>query len=280
MKFILTNMVAAAAVAISMTACNSGNSAKTESDSTVTTTDSLSIKEEAITIKADTATLNSVIAYNDASVKQPIVLIVPEWWGLDGYVKGRAKQLAELGYFAVGVDMYGNGKVAANPDEAKAYATPFYMNPQLALSRLQAALDKAKTYAQADTNHIAAIGYCFGGSMVLNAAKLGFPVNGVVAFHAGLAGVPPVTGMKTQFLVANGGNDSFVPAAEVATFKKQMDSVGATYTYKEYAGATHAYSNPEATEKGKKFSMPIEYNAAADSASWSDMKAFFNVIFK
>src|SRR5262245_54106056 len=112
MKFMLTNMMAAAAVAISMTACNSGSTTETSTDST---THEVSIKEESVAIQADTVTLNSIVAYSDdTTAKKPIVLIVPEWWGLDEYVKGRAKQLAELGYFAVGIDMYGNGKVAAN----------------------------------------------------------------------------------------------------------------------------------------------------------------------
>lgn len=276
MKFCL---MAIASAAIFMTACNNGASTKTATDST---TKAVTIKEESVSIQADSVSLNSLVAYpDDTTVKHPIVLIVPEWWGLDNYVKRRAKELADLGYFAVGVDMYGNGKVGANPDEAKALATPFYMNPQLAKSRLEAALAKAKTYAQADTTRTAAIGYCFGGAMVLNSAKLGLPVNGVVSFHGNLAGVPPVKELiKAQVLVCHGAIDQFVSAQEVATFKKQMDSVGIPYTFKEYANATHAFTNPEATEKGKKFNLPIAYNAAADTASWNDMKAFFDVIFK
>ncbi|SFD88660.1 Dienelactone hydrolase [Chitinophaga sp. CF118] len=278
MKSILTNMIAVLTVAICMTACNNGSSTKTTTDSTHQVT----IKEESVSIQVDSVTLNSLVAYNDdTTAKKPIVLIVPEWWGLGAYEKRRAKELAELGYFAMGVDMYGNGKLAANPEEAKAYATPFYMNPQMAKARLEEALAKAKTYPNVDTTRIAAIGYCFGGAMVLNSARLGLPVNGVVSFHGGLVGVPPVKELiKAQVLVCQGGADKFVPAQEVATFKKQMDSVGIPYTFKEYAGATHAFTNPEATEKGKKFNLPIEYNAAADTASWNDMKAFFGVIFK
>jgi dienelactone hydrolase len=276
MKF---NLMAFAAAAIFMTACNSGSSTKTAADST---THTITIKEESVSIQADSVTLNSLVAYgDDTTAKKPIVLIVPEWWGLDNYVQRRAKELAELGYFAVGVDMYGNGKVAANPQEAMAYATPFYKDPQLAKSRLEAALAKAKTYPGVDTTRIAAIGYCFGGAMVLNSAKLGLPVNGVVSFHGGLAGVAPVKELiKAQVLVCHGAIDQFVSAQEVATFKKQMDSVGIPYTFKEYANATHAFTNPEATEKGKKFNLPIAYNAAADTASWNDMKTFFDVIFK
>jgi len=276
MKFCL---MAFASAAIFMTACNNGASTKTATDSTV---HEVIIKEESVSIQADSVTLNSLVAYpDDTTTRHPIVLIVPEWWGLDTYVIHRAKQLADLGYFAVGVDMYGNGRVAANPDEAKALAMPFYMNPQLAKSRLEAALAKAKTYRQADTTRTAAIGYCFGGAMVLNSAKLGLPVSGVVSFHGNLAGVPPVKEtIKAQVLVCHGAIDQFVSAQEVATFKKQMDSVGIPYTFKEYANATHAFTNPEATEKGKKFNLPIAYNAAADTASFNDMKAFFDVIFK
>jgi dienelactone hydrolase len=272
-------LMAFASAAIFMTACNNGSSTTATSDST---THVVTIKEESVSIQADSVTLNSLVAYpDDTTAKHPIVLIVPEWWGLDNYVKRRAKELAELGYFAVGVDMYGNGKVGTNPTEAGALATPFYKNPLLAKSRLEAALAKAKTYAQADTTHTAAIGYCFGGAMVLNSAKLGLPVNGVVSFHGNLAGVPPVKEMiKAQVLVCHGAIDQFVSAQEVATFKKQMDSVGIPYTFKEYANATHAFTNPEATEKGKKFNLPIAYNAAADTASWNDMKSFFDVIFK
>lgn len=278
MKF---SLIAIASAALFMAACNNGASTKTTTDSTATTHE-VTIKEESVAIQADSVTLNSLVAYgDDTTAKKPIVLIVPEWWGLDNYVKRRAKELAELGYFAVGIDMYGNGKVAANPDEAKAYAMPFYMNPLLGKSRLEAALAKAKTYPNVDTTRIAAIGYCFGGAMVLNSAKLGLPVNGVVSFHGNLAGVPPVKEkIKAQVLVCHGAIDQFVSAQEVATFKKQMDSVGIPYTFKEYANATHAFTNPEATEKGKKFNLPIAYNAAADTASWNDMKSFFDVIFK
>jgi dienelactone hydrolase len=280
MKLNFVALLAPAAIAFCMTACNNGKSVSSEqaADSTQQET----ITEEALLIQADSVTLNSVVAYgNDTTVKKPIVLIVPEWWGLNDYVKHRAKQLAELGYLAIGIDMYGNGKYADNPEQAKAFATPFYTNPLLGKSRLDAALAKAKTFPQADTTRIAAIGYCFGGAMVLNSAKLGLPVNGVVSFHGGLAGVPPVKGLlKAQILVCHGGADSFVSPQEVTTFRKQLDSLSIPYTFKEYAGATHAFTNPAATETGKKFNMPIEYNAAADTASWNDMRTFFGQIFK
>jgi dienelactone hydrolase len=179
------------------------------------------------------------------------------------------------------VDMYGDGKMGNNPDEAGKLAMPFYTNAALTKSRFAAALAKIKTYSQADTGKIAAIGYCFGGAIVLNVARMGERLNGVVSFHGGLVGTPADKNLlKAKVLVCHGADDQFVQPAEVAAFKKQMDSIGADYTFKEYAAATHAFSNPAATEMGQQFKIPIAYNAAADSTSWNDMKEFFAKIFR
>ena len=116
--------------------------------------------------------------------------------------------------------------------------------------------------------------------MVLNYAKMGAPVVGVVSFHGGLEGIPPQKGTTAQFLVCHGGADPFVPQQQVDAFKKSMDSAGLAYTFKMYDSATHAFTNPEATAKGQQFDIPIKYNGAADTASWNDMKAFFRTIFR
>ncbi len=239
------------------------------------------VMEEAVSYTADTLQLKGFVTFDEGKEgKRPAVLIVHEWWGLTEYPRNRAKQLAEMGYVAMAVDMYGNGQTVETPQEAQALATPFYQNPALAKTRLDAALAKLKTYPQVDTANIAAIGYCFGGFVVLNAAKQGAALNGVVSFHGGLAGVPPVKGLlKANVLVCHGGADNFVPDAEVNAFKKSMDSIGSNYTFKVYPGATHAFTNPNADEKAAKYNMPIKYNAAADSASWNDMKTFFGTIF-
>ena len=240
------------------------------------------IKEETVSYGNDSAKLTGFVAYDSISAaKRPVVLVIHEWWGLNDYTKSRVKQLAELGYLAMAVDMYGDGKMGNNPEEAGNLATPFYKNPVLAKSRFDAALEKIKTYSQADTSKIAAIGYCFGGAMVLNMARLGESLDGVVSFHGNLVGVPADKSLlKAKILVCHGADDQFVKADEVATFKKQMDSIGADYTFKQYTGATHAFSNPAATEMGKRFNIPIAYNSAADSASWNEMKDFFERIFK
>ena len=188
--------------------------------------------------------------------------------------------LAELGYIAIAVDMYGDGKIAETPEQAQALATPFYKNPNVAKKRIEAAIEKIKSYSETDSNNIAAIGYCFGGSMVLNAAKLGVTLKGVVSFHGGLAGVQakPNT-LKSKILVCHGGDDKFVSADDVKNFKQNLDEVKAEYIFKTYKGATHAFSNPDATANGKKFNMPIAYNEAADKSSWDEMKRFLKSLF-
>lgn len=242
----------------------------------------VNLKEENVTYSAGGTNMNGFVVYGDtAGGKRPAVLVVHEWWGLTDYPKERARQLAQLGYVAMAVDMYGNGQTAANPDEAMKLAGPFYKNPQLAKTRLDAALAKLKTYPNVDTSQVAAIGYCYGGYVVLNAAKLGENLKGVVSFHGDLSGVTPRKDLlKSRILVCQGGADSLVPSGVVQKFRKQMDSIGANYEFKVYPGAQHAFTNPAATEKGKQFKMPISYNAEADKNSWNDMKNFFATIFK
>jgi len=235
------------------------------------------IKTEAVSFDLGDGTMSqSVVVYDEAKrEKRPIVLILPEWWGLTEYPKARAKQFAEMGYFAMAVDLYGNGKIAETPDSAGAAAGPFYSDPQMAKARIDVALAKARSYAQADASKVVLVGYCFGGGLALNAAKLGGDYTAVCSFHGSLKGVPAQNGTtKARLFIANGAADSFVPAEDVASFKKNLDSAGVPYVFKDYANATHAFTNRGADEKARKFSMPIAYNAAADSASWADMKAF------
>ena len=242
----------------------------------------IKLKEDNITYTGDGATMNGYVVFQDnGDAKRPAVLVVPEWWGMGDYVKMRARELAKLGYIAMAIDVYGNGKQADNPDSAGVLAMPFYTNPQKAKTRIDAAIAKIKTYAQTDTAKVAAIGYCFGGGILLNTARLGDDLKGVVSFHGSLVGTPADKKLlRTKILVCHGNADSFVPQKEVDQFKKQMDSIGAAYTFVVYDSATHAFTNPNATAMGLKFKMPIKYNAAADTASWNDMKNFFGTLFK
>ncbi len=241
-----------------------------------------SIKTVEVTYTSNGKQSNGFVAYDEnRQGKLPVVVIIPEWWGVTDYVKSRAKQLAGLGYFAIDADLFGNGKTAANPDEAMALTKPFYANPALAKPAVEDAVAKTATFAQADTSRVAAIGYCFGGFIVLNAAKQGADLKGVVSFHGGLGGVQPKKGViKGDILVCQGGADPFVPEADQLAFKKSMDSVGAHYTFISYPGALHAFTNPAATALGEKFKLPIAYNAAADSGSWKEMQNLFLTVLK
>jgi dienelactone hydrolase len=278
-KFIAMSIFISSAAAVS---CNQ-QSSNTETNTTkdAVSAKAFAIKEEPVTYSVGGKNYNGYVTYDSNQVgKRPAVLVVHEWWGLTNYPRSRAKQLAELGYIAMAVDMYGDGKTAADPKEAQALATPYYKDPTLAKTMLDAAIKTLKTFPETDTSKMAAIGYCYGGFIVLNAAKLGVDLKGVVSFHGDLSGVPVNKNLlKAKILVCHGEADKFVTKEAVEAFKKSMDSAGVDYTFKSYPGASHAFSNPGATELGKKFNLPIEYNAAADTASWNDMKNFFVKIF-
>jgi dienelactone hydrolase len=279
-----------AGIVLFFSACkNSGSSSSTQ-DSPISKTDtnmkesatSPSLKEENITYSDNGVTMNGYLVYDaNKEGKRPGILVVHEWWGLNDYPKMRARKLAELGYVALAVDMYGGGKIAENPGDAGKMAGPFYQNLRMTKSRFDAAVNKLKANSEVDTSNIAAIGYCFGGGVVLNVARLGDDLKGVVSFHGSLIGAPAKKDLlKAKILVCHGEADQFVKPEDVTQFKKQMDSIGADYTFKQYPNATHAFTNPASDANGEKFKMPIKYNPEADSASWNDMKDFFARIFK
>jgi dienelactone hydrolase len=288
MKFPSFKLILTIAVLIIFASCRNQNSdnqgsADTSKTQAMDTSKSIpSVKTEEVTYTSNGKLSKGYVAYDEnRKGKLPIVIVIPEWWGLNDYVKSRARQLAELGYFAFDADLYGSGDTAANPKQAMAFTKPYYTNPHFALPAVEDAIAKAATYSQADSSRMAAIGYCFGGFIVLNAAKLGAPLKATVTFHGDLSGVQPNKGViRGDILICQGGSDQFVPEAARAAFKKSMDSVGAHYSFIVYPGAMHAFSNPNATALGEKFKLPIAYNASADSASWKDMQAFFSTELK
>jgi dienelactone hydrolase len=257
---------------------NSGTESTAKQDSTIATSQ---LKEDNITYSGDNTTMKGYIVYSDSMQgKRPAVLVVHEWWGLNDYTKMRARELAKLGYLAMAIDMYGNGKTASDPKEAGNLAGAFYQNPQLTKARFEAALNKLKTYTEVDTNNIAAIGYCYGGFIVLTNALLGSPLKGVVAFHGGMPGVKPDKNLlKAKILALHGEADSLVKPESVQHFKHEMDSIGADCTVKMYSGAKHAFTNPASDSVGKKYQLDIGYNAEADKQSWEAMKEFFKNLF-
>jgi dienelactone hydrolase len=210
------------------------------------------------------------------------VLVIPEWWGLNDYARRRARMLAELGYTALAVDMYGEGKVVTTPDEAGKLSSETMKNFDVAKARFMAAVEFLKGQPKVDPNRISAIGYCFGGGIVLNMARQGVALRGVVSFHGSLTAVKPAQpgSVRAKILVLNGGADKFITPEQIEAFKQEMKTAGAPFQFISYPDTLHSFTNPEATELGKKFNMPVAYNAKADKESWSEMKEFLSTILK
>jgi dienelactone hydrolase len=226
--------------------------------------------------------LKGYLAYDDNfTTKRPGIIVVHEWWGLNEYPKKRARMLASLGYVAFAADMYGDGTTADNPGNAQKLASKSYKDYNLLKLKFLAALDFVKKCDFVDTEKIGAIGYCYGGGVVLNMARAGTDLKGVVSFHGSLsAAEPAVKGkVKAKILVCNGGADKFVSEKNITDFKNEMENAGVDLKFVSYKGALHAFTNPEATRLGRKFKMPIAYNRAGDRKSWEEMKRFFNKIF-
>jgi dienelactone hydrolase len=236
-----------------------------------------------IEYSAEGVVMKGYIAYDDkVSGKRPGVLVVHEWWGHNEYVRKRARMLAELGYTALAVDMYGDGKQAMHPDDAKKFSSETMKNFPVAKARFEAAEDFLKKQPTVDADRIAAIGYCFGGGVALNMARQGVDLKGVASFHGSLGAIKPAEpGMvKAKIRVYTGADDKFVPAEAVAAFTKEMTDAKADFKVIAYPGAIHSFTSPEATELGKKFNLPMAYNEKADKESWEDMKTFLTMIFQ
>ncbi|MEW6511253.1 MAG: dienelactone hydrolase family protein [Bacteroidota bacterium] len=231
--------------------------------------------------EAEGISLKGYLAYDDAKEKRPGILVVHEWWGHNKYARHRAEMLAGLGYVALAVDMYGEGKTAETPDAAGTMAGAVMKNPSTMKTRFLAALDFLKQQENVDPAKLGAMGYCFGGGVVLAMARQGVDLQGVVSFHGSLASTASGTPekIKARILVCNGADDKFVSADDIKKFKADMKTAKADMTFINYPGSLHAFTNPEATENGKKFNMAIAYNEKADKKSWSDMQAFFKRVF-
>ena len=238
---------------------------------------------KSIDYKAGDVVLKGYLAY-DTGLKGrvPGIIVVHEWWGLTEYPKMRARMLAKLGYVAFAADMFGNGKTVDNPTDAGNAAGESMKDPALLKAKFLAALDYLKQDEHVDSTKIGAIGYCYGGGVVLNMADAGVDLDGVASFHPGLGGVtlPKKGAVRGRILVCAGAADKFVAPEAITKFKDGMKDAGVDMKYIAYEGAVHAFTNPDATTYGKKFNIPLAYNKKADQESWSEMKKFFKVIFK
>ena len=201
---------------------------------------------------------------------RPGVLVVHEWWGHNEYARSRAKQLAEMGYTALALDMYGNGDSADHPEGAGKLMQAAMADLDVAIARFEAARDLLEAHPTTDPEKTVAIGYCFGGGVVLHMARIGMDLDAVASFHGMLAPIEPAApgAVKARVMVFHGEADPWLPPAVVDAFKQEMADAGADLRFFSYPGAKHAFTNPAATENGRKFGLPLEYDRAADLASW------------
>jgi len=237
------------------------------------------MKTEAVEYKHGDAVLEGYFAYDDAEGKRPGVAVVHEWWGLNAYVKKRAEQLALMGYVAFALDMYGKGKVTQDPKVATEWSAPFKNDRSFGRARAAAGLAVLKNHKLVDARRIAAIGYCFGGTSVLEMARGGADLAGVASFHGGLDAPDPAKpgAVKAKVLVLAGGDDPLVPPAQVNALEEEMRKAGADWQVNVYSGAMHSFTNPDADGYGLN---GVAYNEKADRRSWEAAKLFFAEIFK
>ncbi len=237
------------------------------------------VQTEAVTYRDGETVLEGFLAYDDAMVgPRPGVLVVHEWMGLGEYAKRRARQLAGLGYVAFAADMYGKGVRAKDHQEAAALSGAYRSDRQLMRKRITAALETLKANELVDPSHVAAIGYCFGGTTVLELARSGADVVGVASFHGALETPTPEDAkrIRGRVLVLHGADDPHVKIEQVDAFKREMDAAGVDYSVVVYPGAVHSFTVPEA---GDDPSSGAAYSADADKASWEALLQFFQKIF-
>jgi len=250
----------------------------------ITTTPAFSaLQTEVINYTDGETQLKGYLAYDNAiKGRRPGVLVVHEWWGQNAYARKRAEMLAGLGYTALALDMYGEGKTATHPENAAKFSSAVRKNMELATKRFKAALNVLKSQPTVDPEKIAAIGYCFGGAIVLEMAREGLDLDGVASFHGTLGTTHPAQPgkVKARIRVFTGADDPFVPDKDIKAFKQEMDAAGADYRIITYPGAKHSFTNPDADKFGKEFDLPLAYNKEADEQSWQAMQEFFKEIFK
>ena len=242
------------------------------------------IKEVPVTYSDGTTTMKGFVVYDDASTaKRPGIIMVHEWWGITPHIHNEAKKYAAQGYTAFIADMYGDAKTADNPKDAGALSGGVMKDPKAMESRFNAAKAELAKQATVNPDRIGAVGYCFGGAVVINMARTGADLKAVAGFHAslGLNTPAPAAGtIKAKILILNGADDPFVKREQYDTLKKELDAAKANYQVIEYPGAVHAFTNPEATALGEKFKLPLKYDAKADQESKAEAAKMFAATLK
>jgi len=237
------------------------------------------VKTRELEYRQGETVLQGFIAWDDAvRGKRPGVLVVHEWWGHNVHARHQARRLAEAGYIGFALDMFGKGKVATHPQDAQAFVNEVTKDPAVLAARFNAALEQLKRDPHVDTTRLAAIGYCFGGAVVLDMARAGAPLAAVVTFHGALATKAPAQPgkVKARVLVLTGGADPFVPPEQVEAFKREMQAAGVRVEVISYPGAKHGFTNPDAGQYGM---AQLAYDAEADRQSWAAMLKLLKEVF-
>ena len=227
--------------------------------------------------------LKGFLAYNDTvKEKRPGVLVVHEWWGHNEHARDRARMLAEDGYTALAIDMYGIGKTANHPKKAGELMNAAFKDWETSQARFNKAKKILQAHETVDSTRIGAIGFCFGGAVSIRMVRGGADLDGIVAFHSSLPSEPPIKkgNVKASILIINGSEDSFLNPESVGSFSQEMVAGNVDFSYLSLAGVKHSFTNKQADEFRKKFNIPnLEYNKQADERSWSEMQRFFKRVF-
>jgi len=241
------------------------------------------IQTEIVSHQASGRHFASYLAHDPArSGKRPGLIVLPEWWGLNDYLRRRARELAGLGFVAMATDVYGDGREAADSTEAGTLMNGLFADIPSLGERLRAAYETLRDDPLVDPDRIGAMGYCLGGALSLHMGRIGVPLRGVVSFHGALtrAHVAKKGEFKPAVLICHGEADALVPTEDQVAFRKEMDELGVDYQFNAYPGAKHGFTNPEATDKGKKYNLPLAYDERTDRQSWEDMKTFWAKVFR
>ncbi len=243
----------------------------------------MSILTNQIEYAVGDASHQGYLAYDDEITEaQPGILIVHEWWGLNEYIVRRAHMLAELGYVALAVDMYGGGQIAADPGQAGELMNGVLNDMETGTAVLRAGYDLLLDQPGLDRTRSAAIGYCFGGAMVLHMARIGLPLSAVASFHGALGSFHKADpgSIQASILACHGAADSMVSMDDLEAFRQEMDAAQADYEVLLLDGAKHGFSNPQADVNAEKYGIDLGYQQQADEQSWAAMQALFNKVFK
>ena len=236
------------------------------------------VKQKEIEYKQGQTTLQGFVAWDDAQQgKRPGVVIVHEWWGHNQHARNQAIRLAQAGYVGFALDMFGKGKLAKHPEDARAFVAEATKDPAQAKARFTAAVAQLKAVPQVDPGTLAAIGYCFGGGIVLDMARSGEDLAAIGTFHGSLSSkLVAKKGFRPRVLVMTGADDPMIGPEQVTAFRKELTDAGARFDIVSYPGAKHGFTNPDADKAG----IPgLGYSASADKDSWAALLKMLGEVF-